>query len=150
MIVWLAITLPLLLLVGWGALQVWDRLCGNYPARFYGRVVDASGVGVPDVEVTFEIIYSPTPRVPLGPERIHQVAVRSDRVGNFQLDGVSGYSLRIASVSHLGQPIGLKAMQLPDSADPGAGLRLGGGPTRRVLPDTPNKRVLYRIVKLEK
>jgi hypothetical protein len=60
---------------------------GPLNADISGRVVDASGVGIPDILVPIEIL-------PSSSTRAHLYPVLSDETGTYSCDGLNGYNLR--------------------------------------------------------
>lgn len=122
----------------------WDRLCGNYPIRFYGRVVDANGVGVPGVDVTVQVLYSNAPVVPVmfgRAEHIRKRIIRSDSAGNFELTTGSGYSLSIVGIHKSGREL--------DWAGPGPHPQTTFTHNTQIeealIPDAPAKRLIYPL-----
>jgi hypothetical protein len=131
--------------------SLWRAICGNSPIAFYGRVVDDRGNGLAGVDITFEGFYSDRPVIPaphFGSDKRWRRTVLTDHNGDFELRGVYGHSVRSASARSGGAPIGLAAVGLAPSADPMYGVSLNTI-SSRLLPDTPQKRVTYRVVPLK-
>lgn len=131
--------------------SLWQRVCGNYRIAFYGRVVDATGKGVEGVTVTFEGLYSNTPVVPaafVDVEKKWHKTVKTDHNGDFDLRGAYAYNVRIATVRHGGKPMGLSGISLPRAQDPAGGVSLNDR-SSPLLPDSPEDRLVYRLVTLD-
>ena len=83
--------------VVYAAGRVLDRVAGNVPVRFYGRIADQEGRGVPGVPVTAsvtvnDLIQVPVP-VPQATQRV--VTTTADADGNFVIDGGTGRSVQV-------------------------------------------------------
>jgi hypothetical protein len=139
-----ALALLLLLLAGCWIAGTWDRLCGNQPIRFYGRVVDASGAGMNDVEVTFQIRYSNAPVLPVmygRAENLRQAKVVSDQSGNFALTSGSGYGISIVEFSRSGTKFNLAG----SPPYPYSSFSYDSPQIQREIPDVPTKRITYPL-----
>ena len=146
-----ALLLLIVAVAGVGSI-IWWRICGNVPISFYGRVVDDAGRGMPDVEVTFRVWYSPTPALPIMygvGESTWETTSTTDAAGDFQLRRTYGYGVGLSGVRANGHAMGLRASTVPLNDDPGYGVSMNDRSSRRKLPDTPAKRVSYRLVKLK-
>lgn len=129
---------------------VWERICGNSVINFYGQVVTEDGTGADGVQVTFRILYSDSLAIPLPLGRAESSrfeTVTTDSKGNFRLAGVYGYSVRLDSVMADRKVMGLVGVNLNAQDDPGYGVSMDQLTSRRKLPDSPEKRVVYKLVK---
>lgn len=128
---------------------MWERICGNSVIDFYGQVVSEDGTGVEGVQVTFKILYSNSPAIPLPlgrAESFRLQTVATDSKGNFRLPGVYGYSVHLDSAMAGRRAMDLMGINLKAQDDPGFGVNMDNRTSRRKLPDSPDKRVVYKLV----
>jgi|GEM_PF-3708112 len=82
-----------------------DAVWGNVPIVFYGRVVDETGKGVPDVEVTMNVIAMKRLSIPVAfaPNQTGWLVKSiTDKNGDFVLHGGRGIALNIVSATKAG------------------------------------------------
>jgi hypothetical protein len=129
-----------------------QQLRGNHRIDFYGRVVDEQGNGVGSVVVVFHITYSDGNNKPgmFGRnESFKYYRCLTGPDGLFQLSRRYGYALGIHEVWWKGDRVGLLGVSVPKSDDAAYGVLMDNVASRRRLPDTPEKRLSYRIVPLD-
>ena len=143
----LAVAAAFLALAAVVIFPIMQRRSGNYPIAFYGRVVDAEGNPVPDVRISFKGFY--TPVLQGRGEKPWTKTVTTDRGGNFTLTGVYGYSVRFDSATTGGTRVGLTAEGLRPERNPLYGVRMDEKVSHSKLPDTPQKRIVCKIVPLK-
>lgn len=84
-----------------------DKFWGNAHIRFYGRIVDENGVGVPAVTVSgFIVAHRPgLVPVPFADNQVRRgVSARTDEDGFFRIDGGIGVSLHLVHIDSLKHP----------------------------------------------
>ena len=129
-----------------------QRTRGNYRIDYFGRVVDEQGNGVAGVSVTFRIIYSNgtvKPGMFGRSENFLLVTSVSDTNGDFSISGQYGYVIEVHEVRKGGAKVGLRAVGLSKSDDPGFGVRMDDRSSRVKLPDSPDKRIECKVVPLD-
>ncbi len=100
-----AFIVGLIPILAWLTVALWDRLCGNQHFSFYGRIVDDQGRGIFGVNVEAQLLYSDAIAQPTmfgRPERMRKLLTVTDKEGNYQFRGITGYSISIRSVSKAG------------------------------------------------
>src|SRR4051794_1155443 len=78
-----------------GGLRIRESLRGNSPIAFYGRVIDAQGVGISGVTIQFQLLSSDRLAMQGRSEKVTGLTAISDPNGNFELPGLSGYSISV-------------------------------------------------------
>lgn len=146
-----AIVTGILILLALLARPVWEGICGNSSIAFYGQVIDADGKGMQGVRVTFAVLYSPRPMIPVPfgvTENVRYETVTTDGHGNFGISGIYGYSIRTFSAKHGGKNWGFVSTNRIPTDDPGFGVSMNSRTSLSKLPDAPGKRVVYKLVEL--
>jgi hypothetical protein len=134
-------------LLGVVLVWMWNRICGNDSIVFYGKVVDERGVGIPDLEVDFQILYSDKIALPVmygREERIRHVAVNSDADGDFELTGASGYAFSLTFRKDG------RALPWAPGAErwwqhPSPGFQYDERTSRAQIPNAPSRRLIYPL-----
>lgn len=127
-----------------GGLRVRETLRGNYPVAFYGRVVDAQGNALPSVTVHFELLASDRLAIQGRNEKVVKLSAVSDGNGDFELSGLSGYSICIRGFYRGGRGMDY-ALPQPDPRIPPHIFRYDDPRTRAAMPDTQRRRVSYPL-----
>ena len=143
---------PIVVMLALIARPIWERICGNSPIAFYGKIVDDNGNGVAGVEVNFDILYSDQRAIPVPFGRVEKQrheSVTTDARGDFALKGVYGYSVYLTPAKYRGKEWGFASDNLKADDDPGYGVSMDDRFSRSKLPDAPAKRVKYRLVNLQ-
>lgn len=86
--------------------RAWSDFVGNAAVDFYGRVVDPTGAGMPDVTIQAELVSEDLLQVRfamINSQRSRQdMSVTTDEHGRFSFTGLRGTHLNIKSVSKSG------------------------------------------------
>jgi hypothetical protein len=116
----------------------------NVPIRFYGRVVDDQGVGVPGVQVSGEVSSEDPFHVPMpwtSSRRWKAFGASTDDSGNFTVEGLRGMNLFIKQITKRGYTMDLNGRYGFNYASP-------DGTTPVYRPD-PNQPVVFKVVRRE-
>ena len=127
-----------------GGLRIRETLRGNYPIAFYARVVDARGNALPSVTVHFQLLSSERLAIQGRNENVARLSAISDGNGDFELSGLSGYSISIRGFYRGGQGMDY-AFPRPDPRIPPSIFRYDDPRTHALMPDTPERRVSYPL-----
>ena len=149
----LAVVISMLLIIPaiWVAARMVHRTVeienGNYPIRFYGRVVDRNGVGIPKVSISTSIAYSPrrSQLAMYGREEVpKKYVVVTDENGDFELTGVFGFKIAITSFALGGQTLHW-AFGPRDPRSPATSFVYTQKESAAQIPDSPSRRLAYFV-----
>src|SRR6185312_8385387 len=125
------------MVIGWFA---WQKLCGNYRVSFYGKLVDDKGAGIGGATVTFQLLYSNFPAIPVPfgkSEKISHIETVTNAIGEFSLN-TYGYGLSIT-----GTRLGKQRLEFCQLRQPGTTFTYGRALSPYMIPDTPEKAIVY-------
>lgn len=123
---------------------LYDRLVGNVPVQFYGRVVDEKGVGIPGVHVTAELVRVKWTTIYWAPKYSEErLEVLTDRDGRFAFTSPRGKVLTLNSFESDGWRLKVGA-----PGDPGPPHRVFDYPRGGIGPPPPTDRAKPYVFKM--
>jgi hypothetical protein len=146
----LVLTLAALIVSGTFAFawhQLREKLDGNYPITFYGRVADSSGTGISGVSVRLSVAYSPSIPKPgmYGRQEKYQIHdITTDADGNFVLNDVRGFKISIKEFRKNGRELDW-AFSPRDPRNPRMSYVYHERTSAASIPSTPDKRITFYL-----
>jgi hypothetical protein len=143
----IGIALGLLGVVFFGARR-WDHFVGNAPIRFYGRVVDENGSGIPGVQVAAQLTTVRWDSVPVAPRynRRTMIAV-TDNEGRFDFHFGRGKFLRVGPFKKEGWKPSEVGFRRVETTFEYPLLGYEYPPGARKKPDNPDDPIVYPMVR---